>query len=68
MKSPGCTRPRTRVLPAHERLHAGHVAGREVHDRLVAERELAAVQGALQVGLQLEAGERRACISGWKIW
>ena len=46
------------VLPAHERLHPCHVAAREVHDRLVAQRELAGVEAALQIALQLQARER----------
>ena len=58
MNSAGCTIPRRRVLPAHERLHAGHVAPAQIHDRLVAERELAAVERPLQVALELEPGER----------
>ena len=54
----GATRAALGMLPAHERLHAGHVAPREVHDRLVAQRELARVERPLQVGLQLQAGQR----------
>ena len=43
-----------RVLPAHQRLDPYHPAGRHRHDRLVVQRELAVVQGALQVGPQVQ--------------
>ena len=46
------------VLPAQQRLHARHVAPGEVHDRLVAQRELVRVERALEVALELQPRER----------
>ena len=42
------------VVPAQQRLHARDAPVVEPHDRLVVELELAAGDGALQVGPQLE--------------
>jgi hypothetical protein len=60
--------PADRVLPAHERFDAGHLARPHVDDRLVAEGELAGVERPRQVGLELEPGQRDACISGSNTW
>ena len=43
-----------RVVPAHQRLDAGDAAGLERHDGLVDEAQLAGLDAAGQVGLQLE--------------
>ena len=43
------------MLPAHERLEAGDAAAAELHDRLVAHDELAALQAELELGLELHA-------------
>ena len=43
-----------RVRPARERLHAHHVAPRQVHDRLVDDVELVARDGMTEIALQLD--------------
>ena len=48
------------VLPARERLHAGHVAALEVHDRLVAQRELAGVAARAAVRPSVPCAPSRA--------
>ena len=51
------------VLPAHERLDADEPPGRQVDHRLVVDAQLAAVEGAAQRVLDVEAVDRagRAC-------
>ena len=44
-----------RMLPAHQRLDAGHGAGAEGDDRLVVEHQLALLERAAQGALELEA-------------
>jgi hypothetical protein len=59
--------PALGVVPAHERLDAGDPAVVELDDRLVVELELAVLERALQVGLELEPRERASsCIAGSK--
>ena len=48
------------VVPAHERLRPGDRTGVELDDRLVRDVELAALEGAAEVGLQLHPGDGRA--------
>ena len=57
-----------RVAPARQRLEAGELAGGEPHDRLEEGHDLAALDGAAQVGLQRQAREpvalQRAAVGG----
>ena len=53
MKSPGGTSPALGVVPADERLDPGHRAGRERHDRLVDDAELAELDGRLELRAEL---------------
>ena len=55
-----------RVLPADERLEPLDRARRELDHRLVVQDELAVVDGALQVRLELEALERRVVHRGFE--
>ncbi len=50
--------PAFRVLPAHQRFEPHDASGPERHDRLVVHQEIAAVDAAPQVGLELEQGHR----------
>jgi hypothetical protein len=66
MKSPGVMRPALGVVPAHERLGGGHVAGGELDDRLQLDDQLAALGRALEVLLQRWRRRTAACIAGSK--
>src|SRR5205814_10252363 len=46
------------MLPANERLESDHRSVCEIHDRLVVENELPALDGPSEVGLQIEAATR----------
>ncbi len=50
------------MLPADERLEADDPVGREVDERLVVEAQLAALEGAPQVVLDVDPVERLGCI------
>ena len=54
---PGLDEPSRRVMPADERLHAGHAAVVQPHDRLEVQLELAPFDRALQLRTQLEPFE-----------
>ena len=54
------------VLPAHERLDAGDLAGAQADHRLVVEGELVAVERLAQLAFDLEPGHRLARISSSK--
>ena len=54
---PGLDEPSRRVMPADERLHAGHAAVVQSHDRLEVQLELAPFDRALQLRAQLEPFE-----------
>src|SRR5216684_1308861 len=60
--------PATGMLPAHQRLRAGDLAGRQRHHRLVVETELAALQRAAQVGLELEQLHRAVVHGGVELY
>jgi hypothetical protein len=45
------------MVPADERFNARHVAGGEVDDGLVLERELVLPDRALEIGLELQSGD-----------
>ena len=52
---PGMSRPRSRVVPADQRLGPGHRAGRDREAGLVVHLELAAADRAPQVGVEGES-------------
>ncbi len=48
-----------RMVPAHQRLDGDRLAGREVHDRLVLDEQLALLQRALELVLEVVAADDR---------
>ena len=57
-----CEQPALGVLPAHERLHLGDLAGREVDDRLVIDDELPEGDGVAQLADELQPLARVAVL------
>ena len=51
-------RPAHGMVPAQQRLEADHPTRVQLDERLVVEIELVGVEGALEVGLQLQPGQR----------